>query len=63
MTIFTNYQAAGWSDIATKRDLGNVWQKSIVSKCAGANVKAATEGAARNTVAEGLSRRSRINIK
>jgi hypothetical protein len=53
---------AGWT-LRRGSSAVNVWQESIVSEYTGANVKLATEGAAKNNIAEGLKRISRINLK
>lgn len=54
---------AGWTLRRRGGSAVNVWQESIVSEYTGANVKLATEGAARNNIAEGLMKISRINLK
>jgi hypothetical protein len=53
---------AGW----TLRRVGsavNVWQESIVSEYTGANVKLATEGAAKNNIAAGLAKISKLTLE
>ena len=52
---------AGWT--LRRADTGTVvWQESIISEFSDSNVKLATEGAARNNIAQSLGRISKLNL-
>lgn len=53
---------AGWT-LRRSGSSANAWQESIVSEYTGANVKLATEGAARNNIAAGLTKISRLKLE
>lgn len=53
---------AGWT-LRRTGSSANVWQESIVSEYTAANVKLATEGAARNNIAEGLAKISKLTLE
>jgi hypothetical protein len=52
---------AGWT--LRRADTGTVvWQESIISEFSDSNVKLATEGAAKNNIAQGLGKISKLNL-
>lgn len=53
---------AGWT-LRRGGSAVNVWQESIVSEYTGANVKLATEGAAKNNIAAGLAKISKLTLE
>jgi hypothetical protein len=53
---------AGWT-LQRTGSSANVWQESVVSEYTAANVKLATEGAARNNIAEGLAKISKLKLE
>lgn len=53
---------AGWT-LRRSASAVNVWQESIVSEYTGANVKLATEGAAKNNIAAGLAKLSKLTLE
>ena len=53
---------AGWT-LRRGGSAVNVWQESIVSEYTGANVKSATEGAAKNNIAAGLAKISKLTLE
>jgi ABC-type transport auxiliary lipoprotein component len=53
---------AGWT--LRRADTGTVvWQESIISEHADADIRLATEGVARNNIAEGLRKISKLNFQ
>ena len=53
---------AGWT--LQRADAGKVvWQESIISQYTDADIRLATEGAARNNIAEGLRKISKLNFQ
>jgi hypothetical protein len=53
---------AGWT--LRRADAGTVvWQESIISEHTDADIRLATEGAARNNIAQGLRKISKLNFQ